>query len=59
MTEQERLRAFQKVESMSNEKFWHWMKFHTLPSLRQGSTALEEAMASVLQLNRRVWTGNV
>ncbi|GIO40634.1 hypothetical protein J41TS4_03920 [Paenibacillus apis] len=48
MTEQERRRAFQKVESMSNEKFWHWMKFHTLPSLRQGSTALEEAMAIVL-----------
>ena len=51
MTEQERRRAFQKVESMSNEKFWHWMKFHTLPSLRQGSTALRGSygMAIVLQ----------
>ncbi|WP_044479246.1 hypothetical protein [Paenibacillus antibioticophila] len=49
MTEQERLRAFQKVESMSNEKFWDWMNFIHSRTYAKAAQHYEEAMAIVLQ----------
>lgn len=49
MTEQERRRAFQKVKSMSNEKFWNWMNFIHSRAYAKAAQHYEEAMAIVLQ----------
>lgn len=49
MTEQERRRAFQKVKSMSNDKFWKWMNFIHSRAYAKAAQHYEEAMAIVLQ----------
>ncbi|MNP15099.1 hypothetical protein D3C76_1074430 [compost metagenome] len=49
MTEQERRRAFQRVKSMSNEKFWAWMNFIHSRAYAKAAQHYEEAMAIVLQ----------
>lgn len=49
MTEQERRRAFQKVKSMSNDKFWRWMNFIHFRAYAKAVQHYEEAMAIVLQ----------
>ncbi|WP_059044000.1 hypothetical protein [Paenibacillus rubinfantis] len=49
MTEQERRRAFQKVKSMSNERFWNWMNFIHSRAYAKAAQHYEEAMAIELQ----------
>lgn len=49
MTEQERRRAFQKVKSMSNERFWNWMNFIHSRAYAKAAQHYEEAMGIVLQ----------
>ncbi len=49
MTEQERRRAFQKVKSFSNDKFWNWMNFIHTRAYAKAAQHYEEAMAIVLQ----------
>jgi len=49
VNEQERRRAFQKVKSMSNNKFWNWMNFIHSRAYAKAAQHYEEAMAIVLQ----------
>jgi hypothetical protein len=49
VNEQERRRAFQKVKSMSNDKFWNWMNFIHSRAYAKAAQHYEEAMAIVLQ----------
>jgi hypothetical protein len=49
MDERERRRAFQKVKSMSNDKFWNWMNFIHSRAYGKAAQHYEEAMGIVLQ----------
>ncbi|GIO84565.1 hypothetical protein J25TS5_14970 [Paenibacillus faecis] len=49
MNEQELRRAFQKVKSFSNDKFWNWMNFIHSRAYAKAAQHYEEAMAIVLQ----------
>jgi hypothetical protein len=49
MNEQQRRRAFQKVKSFSNDKFWGWMNFIHSRAYAKAQQHYEEAMSIVLQ----------
>jgi hypothetical protein len=49
MSEQQRRRAFQKVKSFSNEKFWSWMNFIHSRAYAKAQQHYDEAMSIVLQ----------
>ncbi|MEK3684903.1 hypothetical protein [Paenibacillus sp. FSL R10-2736] len=49
MNERQRRRAFQKVKSFSNEKFWAWMNMIHSRAYAKAQQHYEEAMGIVLQ----------
>ncbi|MFU1797350.1 hypothetical protein ACM1RC_26025 [Paenibacillus azoreducens] len=49
MTEQERRKAFQKVKSFSNDRFWSWMNYIHSRAYAKAAQHYEEAMSIVLQ----------
>ncbi|MNC64978.1 hypothetical protein D3C75_1152200 [compost metagenome] len=49
MNEQQRRRRFQKVKSLSNEKFWSWMNFVHSRAYAKAQQHYEEAMGIILQ----------
>lgn len=49
MTEEQKRRAFQKIKSMSNEKFWAFQNWLHSRAYAKAAQHYEEAMAIVLQ----------
>lgn len=49
MNEQQRRKAFQKVKSFSNDRFWNWMNFIHSRAYAKAQQHYEEAMSIVLQ----------
>ncbi|MNC61266.1 hypothetical protein D3C75_1111980 [compost metagenome] len=49
MTDEQRRRAFQKIKSFSNDKFWAWMNFIHSRAYAKAQQHYEEAMSIVLQ----------
>lgn len=49
MDDQQRRRAFQKVKSFTNEKFWSWMNWMHSRAYVKAEQHYQEAMSIVLQ----------
>ncbi|KGE18469.1 EthD domain-containing protein [Paenibacillus wynnii] len=49
MTEEQRRRAFQKIKSFTNQKFWAWMNMIHSRAYAKAQQHYEEAMSIVLQ----------
>lgn len=49
MNEQQRRRAFQKIKSFTNDKFWTWMNMIHSRAYAKAQQHYEEAMSIVLQ----------
>ncbi|GIO33234.1 hypothetical protein J2TS6_43750 [Paenibacillus albilobatus] len=49
MTENQRRRAFQKVKTFSNDRFWSWMNYIHSRAYAKAAQHYEEAMSIVLQ----------
>ena len=49
MTEEQRRKAFQKIKSFTNQKFWDWMNMIHSRAYAKAQQHYEEAMSIVLQ----------
>jgi len=49
MNEEQRRRAFQKIKSFSNKKFWAWMNFIHSRAYAKAEQHFTESMSIVLQ----------
>lgn len=49
MTDQQRRRAFQKIKSFTNDKFWSWMNWMHSRAYAKAEQHYQEAMSIVLQ----------
>lgn len=49
MNDQQRRRAFQKIKSFTNDKFWSWMNWMHSRAYAKAEQHYQEAMSIVLQ----------